>query len=244
VLLAAGSILFLLFLIVAAVGPFVAEDPNALSIEERFSSPSWNHWLGTNQFGHDLLAQTVAACRSSLAFAIAPMLGGFLPGAILAAAAARYVPRRGALVREVAQTWHALPIVPVAVVAASASFLAGWSNPLAVVVGIGAFFTGLATASSLPDPIDVRTSAATLGSAAALTMTSVIGTHAAIGYLGLAFSEPGSSDFGPLIFDNVSRALEYEYLLLPAVVLWTILFGFWLIRRALDDIDPPRTYER
>ncbi len=83
-----------LFVLAAAVGPYLAGDPNAQSLAETYLHPyGWSggsphHLLGTDQLGRDVLARSVNALRTSfftagLAIIIAAVVGttlGMLAG--------------------------------------------------------------------------------------------------------------------------------------------------------------------
>lgn len=62
----AGAVVLALFILVALFGPTtVRHDPFAID-GERLSSPSAEHWLGTNLLGQDLYSQLVYGARMSL----------------------------------------------------------------------------------------------------------------------------------------------------------------------------------
>lgn len=83
-LLAVAAGLVALLAAAAVLAPVIAPyDPLAQSILARMKGPSPEHWLGTDQFGRDLLSRIIHGLRSSLAIsalavAAALMLGGML----------------------------------------------------------------------------------------------------------------------------------------------------------------------
>lgn len=82
-LLVAGGLLVLLCLI-ALFAPIVSPyEPTAQSVVQRLKGPSALHWLGTDQFGRDVLSRIIYGMRASLvssavAVAAALLLGGAL----------------------------------------------------------------------------------------------------------------------------------------------------------------------
>ncbi len=60
--------IFLVLVIVAAIfAPLVApHPPNAQDINAINSSPSWSHWLGTDDLGRDILSRLIWGARISL----------------------------------------------------------------------------------------------------------------------------------------------------------------------------------
>jgi peptide/nickel transport system permease protein len=62
-----GSIGFLgILCLIAAFGPYAVQDPLTMSPELRFQGPSLEHWLGTDEYGRDLLSRLVHGARLSL----------------------------------------------------------------------------------------------------------------------------------------------------------------------------------
>lgn len=64
----AGLIVLTGFALIALVGPFLVGDPGA-PVALPLSPPSWDHPFGTTGQGQDVLAQTIAGARTSLAIA-------------------------------------------------------------------------------------------------------------------------------------------------------------------------------
>ena len=65
---AIAGVIFLVVVIVAAIfAPLVApHPPNAQDINAVNSSPSWSHWLGTDDLGRDILSRLIWGARISL----------------------------------------------------------------------------------------------------------------------------------------------------------------------------------
>ncbi len=62
----AGAVLVLLFLLVATVGPLLAQDPAILGLTHVLAPPSGAHPLGTDDLGRDVLARICNGARVSL----------------------------------------------------------------------------------------------------------------------------------------------------------------------------------
>jgi peptide/nickel transport system permease protein len=62
-------------------------DPTAIDLPNRLQSPSWDHWLGTDSFGRDILSRVLYAIRLDLgvvlAITYAPMVVGMAVGAFV-----------------------------------------------------------------------------------------------------------------------------------------------------------------
>jgi ABC-type dipeptide/oligopeptide/nickel transport system permease subunit len=66
-LAAAGLVVIVLFILIAAFGPFLpVADPLKQHMNIRAATPSSAHWLGTDQLGRDVLARLIYATRASL----------------------------------------------------------------------------------------------------------------------------------------------------------------------------------
>ena len=50
-----GVAIIFIFIFLAVLGPFITEDPTAF-LGTPLSPPSWEHWLGTNGQGQDVLS--------------------------------------------------------------------------------------------------------------------------------------------------------------------------------------------
>lgn len=90
---ALGLVLVSLFVVMAALAPWVApHDPLKLDVMNRFAGPSWGHWAGTDHLGRDLLSRIVWGARIALGIAVASVgLAGTL--GLLLGLLAGYGPR-------------------------------------------------------------------------------------------------------------------------------------------------------
>ncbi len=85
-LAAVGGVVVVAFLLMAAFGKYVTPyDPIETEIANRFQSPSFEHWCGTDKLGRDVFSQILYGARYSLkvgifVLIIAVPLGVFLGG--------------------------------------------------------------------------------------------------------------------------------------------------------------------
>ncbi len=76
-----GLILIFAWLVVAVVGAFwTPYDPLAFDVPARFHAPSWDHWLGTDKFGRDILSRIMAGTSYVLALALSGALLALILG--------------------------------------------------------------------------------------------------------------------------------------------------------------------
>ncbi|MBB6632999.1 oligopeptide ABC transporter permease [Cohnella thailandensis] len=79
----AGLFVIGLMAICAVLAPWIAPySPNALT-DSFGEGPSWNHWLGTDQVGRDVLSRIIYAARVSLSVGIASVLISAAIGTLL-----------------------------------------------------------------------------------------------------------------------------------------------------------------
>ncbi len=90
-LLAIAGGLVALLAALAILAPIAAPyDPLAQSVLARLKGPSAAHWLGTDQFGRDLLSRIIHGLRASLGISAAAVLAALLLGGTLGLLAAFY----------------------------------------------------------------------------------------------------------------------------------------------------------
>jgi peptide/nickel transport system permease protein len=70
------------------IGPLVAGDPLRQDLSATLLPPGPAHWLGTDQFGRDMLARLAHATRLSLGVAMLAALAAAVPGVLLGLLAA------------------------------------------------------------------------------------------------------------------------------------------------------------
>ena len=62
----AGGIIVLFFAVISLIGPFIAPyEPLRQDIPNRLAPPTWEHWMGTDGFGRDILSRLLAGANIS-----------------------------------------------------------------------------------------------------------------------------------------------------------------------------------
>jgi peptide/nickel transport system permease protein len=85
----AGGLVLLLWLAIAACGPWLAPYGfDAVDLDHRLQAPSWAHLLGTDELGRDILSRLLVGSRLSLLAGFSVVLAGGLIGTVYGAAAA------------------------------------------------------------------------------------------------------------------------------------------------------------
>lgn len=66
-----GAALVAIFILAALFAPWLAPyDPLKIAVTNKFASPSFEHWAGTDQLGRDLLSRLIYGARTALGIAL------------------------------------------------------------------------------------------------------------------------------------------------------------------------------
>lgn len=258
----AGSGCVALMVAIAALGaawtPF---DPFAIELSQRLAPPSVAHWLGTDEFGRDVLSRMMVAAGVSLLVALGTTAGALLAGVALGALAAYF---RGWLERTVIVFSDALMAFP------------GLLLALGIMAALGPQRWGVVAALALAyTPKVVRiTRAVTLSLAArefvlasralgngelrtiarhvvpnCITPLTIVGTtifgaallsETALSFLGLGVPPPESS-WGGMMADGRQYLSQAPVLIVaPGLAVSFTLLGVNLLGDALRDRLDPR----
>jgi len=110
--------------------------PTEIVIANRLQPPSWSHWMGTDQFGRDILSMLMAGAQTSIAVGVVVVSLGATVGVSLGLLAAA---RRGwveDLVMRLNDLSFAFPVLLIAIL-----ITAGWGpGILNAIIAIGIYF--------------------------------------------------------------------------------------------------------
>ena len=111
-----GLGVFLFILLAVFVGPYIHTiDPNKIDIRAKNQGPSFAHPLGTDNLGHDMLAQILAGGRISLAVGITAMLLALFVGTLVGVISG-YVKKLDGPLMRLTDLFLALPLLPLLLV--------------------------------------------------------------------------------------------------------------------------------
>jgi len=135
---ALAGLLILLFWAVMAIGwPLVTPyDPTDFSLIAKLSPPGAHHWLGTDDFGRDVLSRVVAGSRSVLLVATSAALLGVVVGTAIGLMAAYYRGWADELLMRAMDIMMAFPLIVIALLVIA---VLGSSNLNVIVVVALAF---------------------------------------------------------------------------------------------------------
>ncbi|HEX2280212.1 MAG TPA: ABC transporter permease [Thermomicrobiales bacterium] len=137
-----GLIVLTVLIASALLAPLITQDPNALSVSERELGPSWDHLLGTDEAGRDILARTLHGGRISLTIGLAATLIALAIGTGLGAAAGYFGGPLDALLMRLTDAFLCFPQLFVLIVLGTLirttelRVLQGSIAPIALVIGV------------------------------------------------------------------------------------------------------------
>ena len=258
----------------ALLAPWIAPYPYDLqNLEHVKELPSARHWLGTDEFGRDVLSRLLYGARISLGVGIGVEMIELLVGGVLGLLAGYYRGRVDALLMRLTDIMFAFPdillaILIMAIVRAGAGTESGDSALLYVFVALGIVgwpgmarlvrgqvlalrekeFIEAARALGLSDArIITRHLAPNLVAPVVVAMTVGIGgvilAESTLSFLGIGVRPPTPS-WGRMINDGIRYLRHYTLLtLVPATALAVTVLAFNYAGDALRDALDPRSRE-
>jgi len=235
-------------------------DPQAIDFAARLQPASATHWLGTDEFGRDVLSRLLAAIGVSLIVSLAAMVGALMIGVTLGAIGAYF---RGVVDRLVVVFCDALMAFPGLLLALGVMAALG-PNRWGVVVALALAYSPKvirvtrATALSISNREFVLASRA-LGNGEFTTVwrhvvpncvspltiaaTAIFGaallSETALSFLGLGVPPPAASLGGMMADGRRYLAEAPQLVVVPGLVVSLTLLGINLLGDALrDHLDP------
>jgi peptide/nickel transport system permease protein len=258
-----AAALFLLFILIAIVGPaIVPHDPLASNATVALQPPSATHWFGTDALGRDIFSRTLVATRLDLGIAISAVVLSFAIGIALGLAAGFFGGWWDTAITRVSDTIMAFPLFVLAmgIVAALGNTVGNIVLATAIInlpfyirvaraeanVRRGA---GFIEAARLSGNGDVRILAVHLFPnilppamvQVSLNMGWAILNAAGLSFIGLGVRPP-TPEWGILVAEGAQFIVSGEWWVsfFPGAVLMLAVFTFNLLGDALRDIFDPR----
>jgi ABC-type dipeptide/oligopeptide/nickel transport system permease subunit len=259
---ALGAAVILVFVVLAIFAPWIApHDPLAQNISRALEEPSATYWLGTDEFGRDLLSRIIHGTRPALLIGVLSVLVSIAIGVPIGMLAGY---RLGWVDRAVSAAVDVMLALPALLVALMVVALLGASTTtLVLAIGVShvPIFVRLARGSTMViRNLDYVAQARTFGASdwhilrrhvlpniagpliimATLSIAGAIREEASLSFLGLGVQPPNPS-WGNLIRDGVANVLEAPLLaVLPGAALTLAVLAFNLIGDSLRDMLDPR----
>jgi peptide/nickel transport system permease protein len=257
-----GLAIVLLLAMVAALAPLVAPgSPTAQDLASRLQPPGARHWLGTDEFGRDILSRLLYGARITLGIvalvaAIAAPVGlvigcaaGYLGGTVDAALmrltdvflalprlilALAFVAALGAGIENAVLAIAIVAWPPYARIARAETLALRGSDFIAAIRLAGASSARIVLHHIMPlclASVIVRVS---------LDMAGVILIAAGLGFLGLG-AQPPSPEWGAMIAAGRKYMLDQWWIAaMPGIAIAMVSLGFNLLGDGLRDVLDPK----
>lgn len=253
----------LIFIFVAAFAPWLAPyDPLAQSILAINQKPSAAHWLGTDQFGRDVLSRMIYGSRNSLIFGfISPVLAAIF-GTLLGVTAGYFGGITDRIISRLIDLLLAFPELLLAIIIAAVLGGGFWNIIAVITVAFIPGFARVARASTLAvkqEPyveaaiaVGVRTPviifrhiipniAAPIVVLMTLWVASAIRLEASLSFLGIGTQAPNPS-WGNIIRDGLNNLFGSPWPIIGAgIAITLVVLSFNLIGDAVRDVLDPET---
>ncbi len=254
------------FFIVALFAPWIAPyDPLKQSFLAINKYPSAQHWLGTDQFGRDVLSRLIYGSRTSLLFGlIAPACAAVI-GTTLGILAGYFGGIVDRVVSKMIDLLMAFPELLLAIIVSAALGGGFWNVVLVLTIAFVPGFARVARASTLAvrqEPyieaslaIGVRTPviilrhvlpniSASIVLLWTLWIASAIRLEAALSFLGIG-TQPPSPSWGNIIREGLGNVLGSPWPIIGAgFAITAIVMSINLIGDAARDMLDPNSSER
>lgn len=234
----------------------IAPDPLVTDVSRRLEGPSSDHWMGTDEFGRDLLARLIGGARLSLLIAALTTLICLVAGALIGVIAGFYRPLSQLLMR----FNDGLMTIPGLVLAIVLIGVLG-RGVHTIVIALAVAYIPLFARVSFGEvqalkELDFAQSATAMGSSnarilfrhflpamtptlivqATYVFATAIVAEASLSFLGVGVAPPAPS-WGTIISVGKSYILSNPWMIWPAVLaLTSLVFAISLICDRLTDV--------
>lgn len=266
----AGVIIIAFFILMAVFGPMIIPfDPtiNGETVESKYNSPSWEHLLGTDSLGRDVLANLMSGARVSLFVGISATLITMILGTLIGIVSGYVGGFVDNLLMRVTDFFLVLPWLPFCMVLAAlfdknsiwniilVIGLTGWSSTARIIrsqtlsvkeqqyvkrtISIGAGKWHIMFRHILPNVFPL------VFSEAILIISGSILTETSLAFLGLG--DPSRPSWGMMLSDASSGAMSvgaWWCYIIPGACVVLVALGFTLMGYAFDEILNPKLKTR
>ncbi len=257
-----GAALLALAVISALLAPAVAPyDPVVQDSAKRLQGPSRAHWLGTDDFGRDILSRVIYGTRTSIAVGVLATSIGLVVGACLGIVGGFQGGRTDQITMRAMDVMLSFPSILLAILIVA---LLG-PNLLNLVIAIGVARVPLFARLSRSVVLSVKSNeyveaAISVGSKTpriilrhvlpnitaplivqgTAALAEAIVTAAALNFLGLGI-QPPTPDWGAMVSDGRRFIFDHPYIpLFPGLAITVLVLSLNLVGDWLRDVLDPR----
>lgn len=260
-----GGIVVLIYCLVAIFGPMFVHAGTGIDPVSAYQGPSGGHWLGTDPFGQDVLAELVVGTRPIMEVGVLAALMTIAIGVIVGLASGYLGGVADSVIMRIVDVFLTIPGLPLVIVIAS---LVHSSDPLVLAAILSAqAWAGLARAVR-SQTISLRTAdfieaarsqGVPLWHMLGRQLLPNVGPYVAIHFLlaitGAIYAEVGlfllgvapisGTNWGIMINIAMGQGALYTsrsmlYILTPMAAIVLLQVAFVLFSRALDEVFNPR----
>ncbi|MDB5809583.1 MAG: peptide transporter permease [Betaproteobacteria bacterium] len=114
--LGAGGLVFIVIMSLAAIfAPWVTPyDPLTVDYAGMLAAPSWEHWMGTDSYGRDMLTRVIYGARTALAVGFLASFVGSTAGAVIGVVSAYFGGKVDMIIQGVMDILLSFPIIVLA----------------------------------------------------------------------------------------------------------------------------------
>ena len=264
---AVAAVIVLTLVIVALFAPLLAPfDPYKINSAMLLKAPNWQNWMGTDEYGRDIMSRVIWGSRISLLVGVLAVLLGTTTGAVLGLICGYFGGRIDYVIQRLMDVLMAFPglILALAMVAALGPNITNVILALSITIMPGPSRVIRASAMALRESPFVD-AAHNLGYSNArilfrhimpncaapyiIIATSALGgailAEAGLSFLGLGTPPPMPS-WGAMLSGSAQRFMtEAPWLaVFPGLAITLVVFGFSFLGDALRDMLDPRLRTR
>jgi peptide/nickel transport system permease protein len=256
-------LLVAIFVAVAILAPLIAPyDPLAQSFLAINKGPSVQHWLGTDQFGRDVLSRMIFGSRNSLIFGLVSPILAAIFGTTLGVVAGYFGGTVDRVISRIVDMLLAFPELLLAIIIAAVLGGGFWNIVAVITVAFIPGFARVSRASTLSvkqEPFveaaiaaGVRTPmiifrhivpniAAPIVVLMTLWVASAIRLEAALSFLGIG-TQPPNPSWGNIIRDGLNNMFGSSWPIISAgFAITCVVLAFNLLGDAVRDVLDPET---
>jgi len=260
---AAGAVIVVIMILAAVLADFIAPyNPVATDYGAMLAAPSADHWLGTDEFGRDVLTRIIYGARTALLVGFSAAFIGATLGLVIGVASAFFSGWIDLVIQRIVDVFISFPLIILALAVVAALGTGTDRVILAILIPMipraaricrsGALairempYVDAARAAGFRDRrIILRHMVPNVIAAYLIVLTSFLGQaillEASLSFLGLGVQEPTPA-WGLMLHGGASQYAESApwMAIYPGIAITLAVFGFNLFGDSLRDALDPR----